>query len=260
MEKYINDLQKMMDEARENHGSLGDLSDGYHTFNELYHHRALLFAAICNSHPHLAWKSKQHHDPSDPMYDGMFIVGIETPDGQATYHYDIDPYWDMFKVPELERAYPWDGHTPSMAVERIYNYISKKPISLSHLEVCDEFTKACDSYLRDPEVLAKIDVHTYYWVDTVEHCLRIGMFTDKKDIELTVSFRFPGATRGYIKVRPWDNDRVTAIKFYDTSYSNAVACYKPEIAELVDQWTGKSLPNLCRLIRAMNGSYLDLTK
>lgn len=96
---------------------IGDVSDGYHTFNELYHHRAVLFSVICNLMPEKAWKSKQH-DTGD-MYDGMFIAGIETPEGQATYHYDIDPYWDMFRVKELERAPKWDGHTPSDAIERI---------------------------------------------------------------------------------------------------------------------------------------------
>lgn len=98
-------------------GGIGNLSDGYHTFNELYHHRAILFSAICNAMPDKAWKSKLH-DTGD-MFDGMFIVGIETPDGQATYHYDIDPYWDMFKVKELEKAPKWDGHTPQDAIERI---------------------------------------------------------------------------------------------------------------------------------------------
>ena len=53
------------------------------------------------------------------MYDGMFIVGIETPEGQATYHYDIDPYWDIFNVQELDRAPKWDGHTPTDAINRI---------------------------------------------------------------------------------------------------------------------------------------------
>lgn len=96
---------------------IGDLSDGYHTFNELYHHRAILFSVICNMMPDKAWKSKMH-DTGD-MFKGMFIVGIETPDGQATYHYDINPYWDIFKVKELERAPKWDGHTPSEAIERI---------------------------------------------------------------------------------------------------------------------------------------------
>lgn len=95
----------------------GDTSDGYHTFNELYHHRAVLFSVICNARPDIAWKSKRHHDGT--MYDGMFIVGIETPEGQATYHYDIEPYWSMFHVKELEFAPKWDGHTPDEAIRRI---------------------------------------------------------------------------------------------------------------------------------------------
>jgi len=99
---------------------IGDLSDGYHTFNELYHHRALLFATICNIYKNLAWKSKQHHDPDFPMFEGMFIVGINTGRGQATYHYDIYPYWDLFDVKELDRAPEYDGHTPEQAIERIY--------------------------------------------------------------------------------------------------------------------------------------------
>lgn len=97
----------------------GETSDGYHTFNELYHHRAILFSVICNIYPHLAWKSKQHHSPEEPMYDGMFIVGIQTPEGQATYHYDLEPYWGLFAVKELERAPEWDGHTPDEAIRRI---------------------------------------------------------------------------------------------------------------------------------------------
>lgn len=97
--------------------NIGEFSDGYHTFNELYHHRAILFSVICAKFKNLAWKSKLH-DTGD-MYDGMFIVGIETPAGSATYHYDIDPYWDMFDVKELERAPKFDGHTPSDAIERI---------------------------------------------------------------------------------------------------------------------------------------------
>ena len=95
----------------------GETSDGYHTFNELYHHRAVLFSVICNSRPDIAWRAKRHHDGT--MYNGMFIVGINTPDGQATYHYDVEPYWEMFRVPELLQAPEWDGHTPAQAIERI---------------------------------------------------------------------------------------------------------------------------------------------
>ena len=95
----------------------GDTSDGYHTFNELYHHRAVLFSVIVKAFSDKAWKALRHHDGT--MYDGMFIVGIDTPDGQATYHYDIDPYWGMFECRELECAPEWDGHTPAQAIERI---------------------------------------------------------------------------------------------------------------------------------------------
>lgn len=95
----------------------GNTSDGYHTFNELYHHRAVLFSVIVKAFPQKAWKSRKHHDGT--MFDGMFIVGIETPDGQATYHYDFEPYWDMFNCNEVEFAPEWDGHTPQQAIERI---------------------------------------------------------------------------------------------------------------------------------------------
>lgn len=95
----------------------GDTTDGFHTFNELYHHRAVLFSFIVTCFPGASWKSMRHHDGT--MYDGMFIVGIETPWGQATYHYDAEPYWDMFPCEELDRAPEWDGHTPDQAIERI---------------------------------------------------------------------------------------------------------------------------------------------
>lgn len=95
----------------------GETSDGYHTFNELYHHRAVLFSVIVKAFPEKAWKARKHHDGT--MYDGMFIVGIETPYGQATYHYDMEPYWDMFYCKEIECAPEWDGHTPAQAIERI---------------------------------------------------------------------------------------------------------------------------------------------
>ena len=95
----------------------GNTSDGYHTFDELYHHRAVLFSVIVENFSTRAWKSKLHADGT--MYEGMFIVGIETPDGQATYHYDVEPYWNLFRCKEVDRAPEWDGHTPEQAIERI---------------------------------------------------------------------------------------------------------------------------------------------
>lgn len=95
----------------------GSTSDGYHTFDELYHHRAILFSVIVHCFKDMAWKSKLHADGT--MYPGYFIVGIDTPEGPATYHYAVDPYWDMFECDELPYAPEWDGHTPNDAIERI---------------------------------------------------------------------------------------------------------------------------------------------
>lgn len=89
--------------------SIGQISDGSHTFDELYYHRMVLFSVICNTYKNRAWKSWKHDDGT--MYDDYFIVGIDTEEGQYTYHYHKDN-WDMFEVKELEYAPVWDGHKP----------------------------------------------------------------------------------------------------------------------------------------------------
>lgn len=85
----------------------GDISDGSHTFAELYHHRMILFSVICDQNREIAWKSWLHDDGT--MFDNYFVVGIKTPTGDFTYHYHKD-FWFMFDVEELERAPKWDGH------------------------------------------------------------------------------------------------------------------------------------------------------
>ena len=35
-----------------------DISDGYHTFGELYKNRIILFCTLCNLLPDILWKSK----------------------------------------------------------------------------------------------------------------------------------------------------------------------------------------------------------
>lgn len=138
---------------------MGNVSDGYHTFDELYHHRAILFAALCNAFPERSWKSKLHFDPDEKMYEGMFIVGIECEYGlQATYHYDIDPYWDIFNCKVLLTApHVFLAHNPDMALNRILNCDFHKPCKCSHLDHLREqdgepqelgFFKKCLSHLK----------------------------------------------------------------------------------------------------------------
>ena len=90
--------------------STKDISDKWHTFGELYYHRMILFLAIQKAHKEVSWKSKQHHDGT--MFDDSFIVGIETPEGQYSYHYNLE-YWDLFNdIEELDYAPEYDGHKP----------------------------------------------------------------------------------------------------------------------------------------------------
>lgn len=91
---------------------MGEVSDGYHTFNQLYHQRAILFATIVNQNKDIAWKSYKHSD-GKYCFDKngeWFVVGIDTPEGSYTYHYQKE-YWDYFECKELECGKEWDGHT-----------------------------------------------------------------------------------------------------------------------------------------------------
>lgn len=98
---------------------VGEVSDGFHTFNELYEHRQTLFVALANRVPTKAWKSRLHADGT--MFEGpegWFIAGLHLPDGDITYHLE-GRFWDLLRVEEMERAPEWDGHTPADVVKRI---------------------------------------------------------------------------------------------------------------------------------------------
>lgn len=85
------------------------MSDGYHTFADLYEQRLILSAALAKNNPH-AWKSKRHEDGSVPFGGGWFIIGFDTDEGCYTYHYELKD-WDLFQCEELNKGKPWDGHT-----------------------------------------------------------------------------------------------------------------------------------------------------
>lgn len=89
---------------------IGDVSDGFHTFNQLYHQRAMLFAALVNQNLDISWKTRKHEDGKLCFGGGWFLVTIDTPEGPYGYHYE-DKYWDIFHCKELEKAKHWDGYT-----------------------------------------------------------------------------------------------------------------------------------------------------
>lgn len=109
-EKAICEVAKVKD--------IGEVSDGFHTFNGLYEQRMILFAALVKAYKDKAWKSYRHEDGEYCFGGGWFIVGIDTPEGSYTYHYE-NKYWDMFDCMDLPRAKHWDGHTEADAETRL---------------------------------------------------------------------------------------------------------------------------------------------
>lgn len=135
-EAVSNTINDSIAEAKK-HGALKsarDISDGYHTFGELYEFRAVLnialFAQIAHQQHEIwlsrkegtwcnpVWRSKLHNDGT--MFDGMFIFGLfKGPGKQITFHYHLDK-WDYCGFGEtLDKAPEWDGHTPADVLERL---------------------------------------------------------------------------------------------------------------------------------------------
>lgn len=102
------------------------ISDGYHTFGELYEHRITLFIALCKALQrftiHLVWKSRKHSDGS--AIEGWFVMGINQLEGnQITYHLP-DSKWDETEfADELSVAPKFDGHTSADVLERLAKLI-----------------------------------------------------------------------------------------------------------------------------------------
>lgn len=94
---------------------IGETSDGYHTFNELYEHRHALYMALAGYNAG-AWKSQQHADGTS--WDGWFVCGLDTPKGAITYHLPMR-LWDDCPGTSLEVAPAWDGHTSDDVVTRL---------------------------------------------------------------------------------------------------------------------------------------------
>lgn len=95
-----------------------DISDGYHTFDELYEHRCLLFLNLC-----LTNLSKSFWRPD---FEGWFCLYLETESGQISYHVP-----NKFKViieNKITRddAHIFDGHTSKDVIFRLQNEAIKK--------------------------------------------------------------------------------------------------------------------------------------
>ena len=128
--KVIEIIESLQDEQTD----MGEVSDTYHTFNELYYYRMLYNAAFFNLLPKdLVHKSKRHHNGEECFGGGWFIVMANLPTGQISNHYELKD-WDLFQIPEKEFADEWDGHTPQEAAERLNKYLQREQPNLDGLK------------------------------------------------------------------------------------------------------------------------------
>lgn len=89
----------------------GQISDGYHTFDELYNHRDLLFINLCQLRPKVSW-IKATED-----YPGYFCLYTRTPHGQISYHVQ-NKYRHMVEGLQVKDN-EWDGHSSNDVIERM---------------------------------------------------------------------------------------------------------------------------------------------
>ena len=127
-EKKVDYVDYINHEIKTNEINTNLISDGYHTFGELYEHRIVLFIALCkeisnnsdyqSGQKSSIWRSSYHSDGSN--WNGWFIMGIGQEKGeQITYHLPIE-YWDETNFAEtLEQAPLFDGHTSNNVLLRI---------------------------------------------------------------------------------------------------------------------------------------------
>jgi hypothetical protein len=100
------------------------ISDGFHTFKELYDIRlaynSVLFNEWAAQNKYDVHKSKKHNDGLYPFDDpNWFIVVAVLPTGQISNHYTME-HWDKFNcVEEPTAKYPFDGHTTQDVIDRL---------------------------------------------------------------------------------------------------------------------------------------------
>ena len=140
--------QLVMDDRREVHSlavearaalaqpepDVSQLSDGYHTFSELYEHRHALCLALMRAMPQHCWFSLRHAD-GERCFGGTdwFIFGAELPGvGSVTYHLpaELYPIAQATGATDLPKGRPWDGHTAADVVSRLREWAAlAQPVS-----------------------------------------------------------------------------------------------------------------------------------
>ena len=90
-----------------------DISDGYHTFDELYEHRCLLFVNLALT------CSRKAVYKFDPEYGDWLCLYLETDNGQISYHIPSKFLYLIEGKIRRDDSYKWDGHTSEDVISRL---------------------------------------------------------------------------------------------------------------------------------------------
>ena len=102
----------------------GDVSDGYHTFSDLYEHRCLLWVNLLQLNKASSFKTWKN-DTGEEI-DGWFIAGTNTSYGQITYYLPAK-YWQLLSgVKEMDSNFDYDGHTSEDVLNRLEKLANAK--------------------------------------------------------------------------------------------------------------------------------------
>lgn len=115
---------------------LTKVSDGYHTIEDLYEHRNLLFLTLALE----LFRDYEVYYRLDKDMEGWFILYIELPSGQISYHLTDNYLEYMDRIPERPEA-EWDGHTPHDVLERLHEFIAPKQYEMINCLNCKYFNK-----------------------------------------------------------------------------------------------------------------------
>ena len=102
-----------------------NITDGYHTFGELYEFRKVYNAVLFNEWAKFdiplynVHKSMKHANGEDCFNGGWFIVVAVLPTGQISNHYELKD-WNLFKIPAKDKAlFEFDGHNSTDVLNRL---------------------------------------------------------------------------------------------------------------------------------------------
>lgn len=121
---------------RELNDEIKKLSDGYHTFEELYEHRCLLYIGLItkSSLVYDGYFIREHYEGWDLLVAELDpIAGRDSFNGevfdpqQISYHVParMRPLYEHILDERQSEEHDWDGHTSSDVVKRLYHWLAR---------------------------------------------------------------------------------------------------------------------------------------